>query len=133
MSIKLSWVANKTCVIIIMYDSPLIMSSDARQRFHMSFQGEANVADMDFSVDQFTPEKLAEVQVVFSQFDRDQDGFVELKYLAGMMRSIGYNPTDAEIFDLKSNHEGRMPARSRFLHLLSFALFRCSVYIFPAL
>ena len=101
-----------------MYDSPLIISSDARQLFYMYFQGNANVADMDFSVDQFTPEKLAEVQVVFSQFDKDQDGFVELKYLAGMLRSVGYNPTDAEIYELKSTHEGRMPACSPFLLLL---------------
>ncbi|KAK2192056.1 hypothetical protein NP493_40g08037 [Ridgeia piscesae] len=74
---------------------------------------------MDFSVDQFTPEKLAEVQVVFSQFDKDQDGFVELKYLAGMLRSVGYNPTDAEIYELKSTHEGRMPGFFDFTEFMT--------------
>ncbi|KAI0230991.1 Calmodulin [Lamellibrachia satsuma] len=86
----------------------------------LAVKGHTKIGQMDFTADQFTPEKLAEVQEVFSLFDKDQDGFVPLSQLGGMLRSVGYNPTDAEVKELKSNHEGRMAGMFDFTEFMTF-------------
>ncbi|KAI0209250.1 Calmodulin [Lamellibrachia satsuma] len=47
--------------------------------------------------DQLTPDKIAEVQEVFSLYDKDGDGCVTTKELGPVLRSLGFNPSEAEI------------------------------------
>ena len=63
---------------------------------------------MDVEAHQFTPEKLAEVQEVFSLFDKDQDGFVSIHRLGAILRSVGYNSTEGEIEYMTQRHEARV-------------------------
>lgn len=50
--------------------------------------------------DQLTEEQVAEFKEAFSLFDKDGDGTVTTKELGTVMRSLGQNPTDAELHDM---------------------------------
>nr|XP_035936726.1 calcium-binding protein 1-like [Halichoerus grypus] len=50
--------------------------------------------------DQLTQEQIAEFKEAFSLFDKDGDGTVTTKELGTVMRSLGQNPTEAELQDL---------------------------------
>lgn len=43
---------------------------------------------------------LAEFQEAFSLFDKDRDGTITTKELGTVMRSLGQNPTEAELQDM---------------------------------
>ena len=45
-------------------------------------------------------EQIAELKKVFALFDEDGDGKITIKELGTMMRSLGQNPTEAELRDL---------------------------------
>ena len=45
-------------------------------------------------------EQVAEIKEVFSFFDRDRDGKITTKELGTAMRSLGQNPTEAELVDM---------------------------------
>jgi len=47
-----------------------------------------------------TEEQTAEFREAFSLFDRDGDGSITTKELATVIRSLGQNPTEAEIQDM---------------------------------
>jgi calmodulin len=47
-----------------------------------------------------TEEQIAEFREAFSLFDRDGDGSITTKELATVIRSLGQNPTEAEIQDM---------------------------------
>jgi calmodulin len=49
--------------------------------------------------DQLTEEQIAEFKEAFSLFDKDGDGFITTKELGTVMRSLGQNPTEAELQD----------------------------------
>ena len=49
------------------------------------------------SVDQLTPDQIAEFKEAFSLFDKDGDGAITTKELGTVMRSLGQNPTEAEL------------------------------------
>ena len=51
-------------------------------------------------VDQLTEEQIAEVKEAFSLFDRDGDGSITSKELGTVMRSLGQNPSEAELQDM---------------------------------
>ncbi len=51
-------------------------------------------------VDQLTEEQIAEFKEAFSLFDRDGDGKITSKELGTVMRSLGQNPTEAELQDM---------------------------------
>ncbi|KYQ99709.1 calmodulin [Tieghemostelium lacteum] len=50
--------------------------------------------------EQLTEEQLAEFKEAFSLFDKDGDGCITSKELGTVMRSLGQNPTEAEIHDM---------------------------------
>ena len=51
-------------------------------------------------VDQLTEEQIAEFKEAFSLFDRDGDGSITSKELGTVMRSLGQNPSEAELQDM---------------------------------
>ena len=51
-------------------------------------------------VDQLTEEQIAEFKEAFSLFDKDGDGTITTKELGTVMRSLGQNPTEAELQDM---------------------------------
>ena len=55
--------------------------------------------------DQLTEEQIAEFKEAFSLFDKDGDGTITTKELGTLMRSLGQNPTEAELQDLVSQVE----------------------------
>lgn len=47
-----------------------------------------------------TEEQISEFKEAFSLFDKDGDGFITTKELGTVMRSLGRNPTEAEVQDM---------------------------------
>ncbi|KYO38833.1 calmodulin-alpha [Alligator mississippiensis] len=52
--------------------------------------------------DQLTEEQIAEFKEAFSLFDKDGDGSITTKELGTVMRSLGQNPTEAELQNMIS-------------------------------
>ncbi|KAL3887114.1 hypothetical protein ACJMK2_027070 [Sinanodonta woodiana] len=50
--------------------------------------------------DQLTEEQITEFKEAFSLFDKDGDGTITTKELGTVMRSLGQNPTEAELHDM---------------------------------
>ena len=50
--------------------------------------------------DQLNEEQIAEFKEAFSLFDKDGDGTITTKELGTVMRSLGQNPTEAELQDM---------------------------------
>lgn len=48
-------------------------------------------------VDELTEQQIDEFKEVFSLFDKDGDGTVSTKELGTVMRTLGHNPTEAEV------------------------------------
>uniref|UniRef100_A0A8C1ZBM7 Calmodulin n=1 Tax=Cyprinus carpio TaxID=7962 RepID=A0A8C1ZBM7_CYPCA len=55
---------------------------------------------LHFQADQLTEEQIAEFKEAFSLFDKDGDGTITTKELGTVMRSLGQNPTEAELQDM---------------------------------
>uniref|UniRef100_A0A1A9UW97 EF-hand domain-containing protein n=1 Tax=Glossina austeni TaxID=7395 RepID=A0A1A9UW97_GLOAU len=55
---------------------------------------------MILMADQLTEEQIAEFKEAFSLFDKDGDGTITTKELGTVMRSLGQNPTEAELQDM---------------------------------
>ncbi|PKC60368.1 calmodulin [Rhizophagus irregularis] len=51
-------------------------------------------------MDQLSEEQIAEFKEAFSLFDKDNDGTITTKELGTVMRSLGQNPTEAELQDM---------------------------------
>merc|ERR1719409_616249 len=49
---------------------------------------------------QLSDEQIAEFKEAFSLFDKDGDGTITTKELGTVMRSLGQNPTEAELHDM---------------------------------
>uniref|UniRef100_A0A0D9Y9M8 EF-hand domain-containing protein n=1 Tax=Oryza glumipatula TaxID=40148 RepID=A0A0D9Y9M8_9ORYZ len=52
--------------------------------------------------DQLSEEQIVEFREAFSLFDKDGDGSITTKELGTVMRSLGQNPTEAELQDMIS-------------------------------
>ena len=50
-----------------------------------------------------TEDQFAEIREIFSLFDKDCDGFVNIDELGTMLRSLNMNPTDSEVDQLKKD------------------------------
>nr|CDS30744.1 calmodulin 1 (phosphorylase kinase delta) [Hymenolepis microstoma] len=50
--------------------------------------------------DRLTDEEVASFKEAFSLFDKDCDGSITIEELGEVMRSLGLNPTDAELGDI---------------------------------
>ncbi|KAF1898302.1 hypothetical protein Lal_00033068 [Lupinus albus] len=50
--------------------------------------------------DQLTDEQISEFKKAFSFYDKDGDGYITTKELGTVMRSLGQNPTEAELKDI---------------------------------
>ena len=50
--------------------------------------------------EEFTEDQIAEFKEAFSLFDKDGDGMITTKELGTVMRSLGQNPTEAELADM---------------------------------
>ncbi|KAH9289653.1 hypothetical protein KI387_033770, partial [Taxus chinensis] len=57
---------------------------------------------MGMAIESLTEEQIAEFREAFSLFDRDGDGCITTKELATVIRSLGQNPTEAELKDMIS-------------------------------
>ena len=60
----------------------------------------ASVLPTSQMADQLTEEQIAEFKEAFSLFDKDGDGTITTKELGTVMRSLGQNPTEAELQDM---------------------------------
>lgn len=73
-------------------------------------------------VHQLTKEQITEFKETFLLFDHDGDGTITTKELGHVMRSLGQNPTDAEIHDMislvDSDGNGSVDF-NEFLHLVA--------------
>lgn len=66
--------------------------------------------------DQLTEEQIAEFKEAFSLFDKDGDGTITTKELGTVMRSLGQNPTEAELQDMINE----VDADGEFSHIQLF-------------
>ena len=71
---------------------------------------------------QISPEKIQMYREAFKQFDRNGDGTISTKELGVVMRTLGQNPTEAELADLiaEIDQDGNGEIDfDEFLHLVS--------------
>jgi len=52
------------------------------------------------AIKKLTEGQIAEFKEAFSVFNKGQDGFITIKELGAAMRSLGHNPTEAELGDM---------------------------------
>ena len=69
------------------------MAAERHQRSSSSFHYSGGA-------DQLTEEQIAEFKEAFSLFDKDGDGTITTKELGTVMKSLGQNPTEAELQDM---------------------------------
>ena len=50
-------------------------------------------------------QKIEQIREAFNVFDKDNDGFITLKELGTVMRSLGQNPTESELHDLIKQYD----------------------------
>ncbi|CAN6577752.1 unnamed protein product [Malus baccata var. baccata] len=72
--------------------------------------------------EQLTEEQIAEFKEAFCLFDKDGDGCITTKELGTVMRSLGQNPTEAELQDMISEVDADQNGTidfSEFLNLMA--------------
>nr|QCS27827.1 XCaMP-Gfo [synthetic construct] len=68
----------------------------------IDFKEDGNILGhkLEYNTDQLTEEQIAEFKEAFSLFDKDGDGTITTKELGTVLRSLGQNPTEAELQDM---------------------------------
>eukprot|EP00095_Tigriopus_kingsejongensis_P004496 maker-scaffold1746_size29152-snap-gene-0.4 protein:Tk04496 transcript:maker-scaffold1746_size29152-snap-gene-0.4-mRNA-1 annotation:"AT15141p" len=80
-----------------------ILSQALRPKLRSAIHSSPNPQLLPFTItmaDQLTEEQIAEFKEAFSLFDKDGDGTITTKELGTVMRSLGQNPTEAELQDM---------------------------------
>ncbi|GFN98968.1 calmodulin [Plakobranchus ocellatus] len=67
-------------------------------RYPMGFSTALEICNVQ--ADSLNEEQIAEFKEAFSLFDKDGDGTITTKELGTVMRSLGQNPTEAELQDM---------------------------------
>lgn len=67
----------------------------------------------------FTQDQLTEFKSAFMLFDKNGDGFITTKELGTIVRSIGYNPTEAEVSEMIKSVDGSKNGMLSFNDFLS--------------
>merc|ERR1712083_1013576 len=67
---------------------------------HLQLRSSTSNPKTSTMADQLTEEQIAEFKEAFSLFDKDGDGTITTKELGTVMRSLGQNPTEAELQDM---------------------------------
>merc|ERR1712113_575969 len=67
---------------------------------HFQLQTSTSNPNTSKMAEQLTEEQIAEFKEAFSLFDKDGDGTITTKELGTVMRSLGQNPTEAELQDM---------------------------------
>ncbi|KAH0789842.1 Calmodulin [Histomonas meleagridis] len=70
----------------------------------MSVYNSCKAQDMSEDLN-LTPEQIAEFREAFNIFDKDGDGRITAKELGTVMRSLGQNPSEAEIQDMVNEED----------------------------
>ncbi|OIV95493.1 hypothetical protein TanjilG_26756 [Lupinus angustifolius] len=71
--------------------------------------------------DQLSHDQITEFKEAFSLFDKDGDGYITTKELGTIMRTLGQNPTEAELQDMinEVDADGNSTINfPEFLHLM---------------
>ncbi|KAA8583316.1 hypothetical protein FQN60_015862 [Etheostoma spectabile] len=76
----------------------------------LAAQATVGVVDPLMPADQLTEEQIAEFKEAFSLFDKDGDGTITTKELGTVMRSLGQNPTEAELQDMINEVDADAPS-----------------------
>ncbi|CDQ87622.1 unnamed protein product [Oncorhynchus mykiss] len=87
----------------VIFMQPMILYvevSSSAKRGNPKSKGVINDIVYCFQADQLTEEQIAEFKEAFSLFDKDGDGTITTKELGTVMRSLGQNPTEAELQDM---------------------------------
>ena len=86
----------------------------------------------DLQADQLTEEQIAEFKEAFSLFDKDGDGTITTKELGTVMRSLGQNPTEAELQDMINEVDAdgkfRLSQRLKNIFSLLYSKLSCLKY-----
>lgn len=77
-----------------------------------------------FQADQLTEEQIAEFKEAFSLFDKDGDGTITTKELGTVMRSLGQNPTEAELQDMINEVDADGTYLIHFYHYIHYTHMR---------
>merc|ERR1711920_505886 len=67
---------------------------------HFQLRSSTSNPKLSKMADQLTEEQIAEFKEAFSLFDKDGDGTITTKELGTVIRSLGQNPTEAELQDM---------------------------------
>ena len=82
--------------------------------------------------DQLTEEQIAEFKEAFSLFDKDGDGTITTKELGTVMRSLGQNPTEAELQDMVNEVDADGNGTIDFPEFLTMMARKCVMPSHPA-
>eukprot|EP01071_Lankesteria_metandrocarpae_P002214 Lankesteria_metandrocarpae@DN2164_c0_g1_i1.p1 len=69
--------------------------------------------------DELTESQIAEFKEAFALFDKDADGSITTKELGTVMRSLGQNPTEAELQDMINEVDADGNGNIDFMEFLS--------------
>ncbi|KAL7198469.1 hypothetical protein ACSBR2_020874 [Camellia fascicularis] len=89
------------CIYLYTYRFDNISHALSLTSFHFSLPFSLSLSQKTNTMaDQLTDDQISEFKEAFSLFDKDGDGCITTKELGTVMRSLGQNPTEAELQDM---------------------------------